>query len=539
MKEQSTTKGFAVLSIAGILVKILSLLYVPLLLQIIGDEGYGIYTASYDIFSLIYVMTTAGMQVAVAKQVSELIALNNYKDAVKTFKIARALLLLVGTLASLLLMIFAQPIANATKSSKSFYAIIALSPTVLVTSVLSAYRGYFQGRSIMTPTAISQIIEQIANIVLSLFFAYILIGKNIELGAAGGTIGTTVGALIAVIYLMMLYKKHRAIKVTKSEINSPEVKRLSNKQLLKRLIKYGMPLTLSSGMQYLGAVIDMALVKIRLEVAGFGELDRNIKYALLGKYKTLIYVPLAIIAALSAAVLPAISRSVVLNDKKAVKEKINFALRVSYLISIPSAVGLAVLSKPLYTLLFSERFSGGAQLMQYGSIVVVLMAVVQIQTTILQSMNRLYIVLVSLGVGILAKLISNYIFIAMPEININGAIIGSILCFLIPMIINNIALRKTLKIRISLLKHAFKPLVASAFMGLIVYITYFNVETLLINHIHSRIISSIPTLVSIAVGMVVYGYGLILTGGITKKDLAIMPARLLKLIPSFVIKRIR
>lgn len=536
MKEQSTTKGFAVLSIAGMMVKILSLLYVPLLLFIIGDEGYGIYAAAYDIFSLVYVMTSSGMQVAISKQVSELIALNNPKDAIKTFKLARFMLMIMGFLAAVIVLIFASRIANSTGNSKSYYAIIALTPAMVVTSVLAAYRGYFQGLSIMTPTAVSQIIEQITNIIFSLVFAYIMMKQSVDLGAAGGTIGTAIGALIAAYYLSKLYKKSKATKIIHNE-ESITVKRLSNKTLLKRLFKYGFPITLSSGMQYLGAVIDLTIVKKRLEVAGIYLVkDRNIKYSILSKYRTLLYVPLTIIAALSSALLPAISRAMVLKNKKEVKEKIDFALKISYIVSIPSAVGLAVLSKEIYRLI---KYGAGYEIMTYGAIVVVFMAIVQIQTTILQSINKLYIVIVSLGIGIIAKLVANYYLVAIPSLNINGAVIGSLLCFLIPMIINNIALNSALKVRISLIKVAIKPTVSAVLMAIVIKVLSVNFGVILKFVGDTYILSSIFTIISITIGMVVYLYGLVLTGGITKKDMNALPNKITKLIPRFISNRLR
>ncbi|WP_032120819.1 putative polysaccharide biosynthesis protein [Clostridium amazonitimonense] len=536
MKEQSTTKGFAVLSAAGMFAKVLSLLYVPLLLATIGDEGHGIYAAAYDIFSLVYVMTSSGMQVAIAKQVSELMALNNPKDAIKTFKLARFGLMVLGTLAALIVIIFAGPISTYTGNPRSYYAIIALTPAMLVTSVLAAYRGYFQGLSVMTPTAVSQIIEQIANILFSLIFAYIMMKKSVDLGAAGGTIGTTIGAIIAGYYLAKAYKKSKGIRITKSVAETP-VKRLSTKTLLRRLLKYGFPITLSSGMQYLGAVIDLTIVKKRLEVAGFLlTKERDIKYSLLSRYRTLLYVPLTIISALSSALLPAISRAVVLNNKKEVKEKIDFAFKISYIVSIPSAVGLAVLSKEIYRLI---RYGAGHEIMTYGAIVVVFMAIVQIQTTILQSINRLYIVIVSLGVGILAKLITNYYLVAIPSININGAVIGSLLCFLIPMIINNIALNSALRVRISLIKVAVKPTLAAILMAVVIKILNANFSFILELVGNTYVLSSIFTLISVFVGMIVYLYGLVLTGGITKKDMKALPNKLTKLVPKFILNRLR
>lgn len=538
MKAQSTTKGFAILSLAGIIVKVLSLLYIPLLIAIIGNAGHGIYSAAYDVFSLIYVMTNAGMQIAIAKQVAEMEALGNHKDAIKTFKIARSVLLAMGFIMGMILIIFARPLANIINYPDAYYAIIALAPAVVVTSVLAAYRGYFQGLSNMTPTAVSQIVEQVFNIALSLLFAYLLMKKGIPEGVAGGTIGTTIGALVAGVYLI---KKYKASKIYKSNKvltkDEAPIRRFSNKQILKKLFKYGIPITLSSGMQYIGAVIDTAIVASRLVVAGF--VDDNLraeKNSVLSRYRALIYVPLTIIQALSSAVLPAISRAVTLKDRKTVKEKIDFALKISYIVSIPSAVGLAVLSKEIYRIL---HYNIGSDIMTYGSIVVVFMAVVQIQTTILQSINKLYIVLVSLGIGIIAKLLSNYFLIAIPAINVNGAVIGGILGFFIPMIINNIAIKKALKVRISLLKNAIKPTVASILMGIVVYISNKNFHAIALLLGNGYVISTIFTFICIFLGGFVYIYGLVLTGGITKKDINSMPSKVNRLLPGFVRKRLR
>ena len=532
MKEQSTTKGFAVLSLAGIIVKIISLAYVPFLIKAIGKEGYGVYAAAYEIFTLMYVMTNSGMQTAISKQVSELIALDNPKDALKTFKLARSILLITGFVVAMIMIIFAKPFAVMTDNNDAVIAIMSLAPAIMITSVLGAYRGYFQGRSIMTPTAISQIIEQLLNVPLSLLFAYILYKQGVQYGAAGGTIGTTIGALAACIFLIYIYKKNR-------EESEARVVRHSNKELVKRLFKYGIPITLSSGLQYFGSVIDMAVVKNRLKVAGFLlDSERNIKFASLSQYRTLINVPLTIIAALSSAVIPAISRAVVLKDKKEMKEKITFAFKTSYMVSIPCAVGLAVLSKSIYDFIYIGD-SSGYELMMYGSIAIVFMSIVQIQTVILQCVNKLYAVLLSLAIGIGAKLLSNYFLIAMPSVNINGAIIGTILSYIIPMIINHKIMQKSLKIRIGIISTAIKPFISAALMGIVVYICRINLGWIFAFIGEGYLMRAIPTLISVFIGIIVYAYGLVLTGGITKKDLNSFSPRIVKAMPKSLKKRLR
>lgn len=538
MKEQSTSKGFAILSIAGVMVKLLSLFYVPLLKRIIGIEGYGIYFAAYEVYTFVYVVTNSGMPTAISKQIAELLAVNNTKDAIKTFKMARGILLGMGMAMTLILIAFAGPIAKYTGNNKSYFAIIYLAPAVMVTTVLSAYRGYFQGRSLMTPTAVSQIIEQIVNVTLSLIFAKIMFDiGGVSLGAAGGTIGTVIGAVFAGIYLMYMQKRIRFVKRREIIEDIAPVKRLSNKQIVRKLFKYGIPITMSVGLQYLGNIIDLVIVKNRLFVAGLSESIGNEKYGLLGLYKTLINVPIAIISALSAAVIPAISKAVALGDKKMLREKINFAFKISYLISIPCAFGFSALSKDIYRLLFGS--TEGHELLMYGSVLVVLMSIVQIQTVILQCANRFYPVLVSLGIGIVFKLSLNYVLVAKPEVNINGAIIGNIVCFAVPMLINTVIMRKSLKVRTGLLKHAIKPTISGGLMGIAVKISNDQLHFLFSSMGNNYLIATIITIICIGVGMMVYGYAMILTGGITKKDLSTFPNKLVKLIPGFMKRRLK
>lgn len=537
MKKQSTSKGFAILSAAGIAVKIISLLYLPFLINIIKDDGLAVYGVSYQIFVFMYVITNSGIPVAISKLVSELIAVKNYKDAVKSFKIARMLLLALGTIMAILMAVLATPIASFVGNPKSALAIRALAPTILLTSVVSAYRGYFQGRGNMTPTAVSQVIEQIFNTIFSLVFAGVLIKYGIEYGAAGGTIGTTIGAFIAGIFLIWFYEKSKKMKISQIS-NDSSVVRHSNSYLIKKILSYGIPITICIALQNAGTIVDLAIIFKRLAVAGFDTSGRAFKYAALIKYNTLINVPIAIISALSAAILPAISGAAILKNKSEVQNKINYAFRLCFLISIPCAFGMAVLSQPVFKLLF-PKFLEGFKLMQYGSLVIVLMSIVLIQTTILQSIGKLYLSTFYLILGISGKIITNYILVAIPSININGAIYGSMICFILPLLLSNRLIKRSLKIKYNLFNQALKPFIASVFMGLVVYISYFDIYWLLKFTNRVYINNAMATFISIAIGAYVYLYGLILTGGITQSDLTSMPSRLVKLIPKIMLKRVR
>lgn len=535
MREQSTNKGFAILSAAGMIVKVISVLYIPFLMSIIGDEGYGIYYGAYNIYTFIYVLTNSGIPVAISKLVSELMAVENYQDAVKSFKIARAILIILGFIMASIMFLFAHGIARVTGFEKSYYAILALAPTVFITSVLSAYRGYFQGRANMTPTAVSQIIEHIANTILSLSFAYYFMKKyGVELGCAGGTIGTSIGAFLAAIYLVYIYNKYKIIRVPKG-YKEKNIHRFTNKQLIRKILIYGIPITLCIGLQYAGNLVDMFNIKDRLLFAGFTDKVANIKYGILGKYNTLINVPITLISALAAAVLPSISGAAALRNKHLIEENTNNAFHFCFLVAMPSAVGLAVLSRPIFRFLFPQ-YIDGYTLMTFGSAVLILMAVVQIQTTILQGLGKLYTVTLYLILGIISKVIINYILVGVTDINILGAIVGNFFCFLIPLMLNHILIKRSLKINVKLIKLALKPFLASIIMGIVSLGTYEFIYYILKFIIRDYLSNAIALLISVIMSALIYFYVLVIQGGLTRKDLESISPKLLKIVPKRLTK---
>ncbi|KOA21377.1 stage V sporulation protein B [Clostridium homopropionicum DSM 5847] len=537
MKEQSTTKGFAILSAAGIIVKLLSLLYIPFLKYIITLNGFGIYQASYKIYVWIYVIANAGIPAAISKLVSEYMALQDYKDAVKSFKIARFMMLIIGTVMSLFMFIFAGPLARLIEYENAKLAIMALAPTIFFTSIVSSYRGYFQGRGNMTPTAVSQILEQIVNTIGTLVFAAMFMKYGVDAGCAGGTLGTSLGSLIAAIYLIIVYEKNKIIRVPKGYTEKNKIRK-TNKQLVMRIIQYGVPLVICVGLQYSGDIIDLAIVKRRLLYSGLTDFESNEKFGLFSMYRTLLSVPITLISALAASVLPAISGSYSLKDKESVQSKINYALRFCFLVAVPSAVGLAVLNDGIFELLFKEK-QGGVMLL-YGSVVLVLNSIVLIQTSILQSIGKLYTSTLFIMLGVFGKIITNYILVGIPSINIIGAIFGNMVFFLIPLILNYNLINRKLKIKIKLFTHFKKPFLASALMGIVVYGLNLSLIIILSKYsISGYVANAIATVIPIFIAIFIYILGLAITGGISQEDLKELPSKFTKLIPKTILKLIK
>ena len=528
--QSSSNRGFLILSIAGLLTKVISVFYIPLLQRIIGLDGYGIYQNCYEVFLFAYAVTNLGTQPAIAKVVAELTALGKPNDAVRALKISRTLLALVGATLTIFLMLFAFPIGNLIKNPAASYGILMLAPSIFVTSILSSYRGYFQGRNSMTAIAVSQVLEQVINILISLTCAFFLVKISIAYGSAGGTIGTSIGAFVACLYMVYVYGKK---KFEEGSIEAQGTnKRVRTKHIIKKLIKYGLPITLCSGLQNFGSLVDMVNVNSRLAVAGFNLQQSQVLYGVLGRYKTLLSVPLIIVTALGTTVLPAVVTAMALKDKKEVRRKTTFAFRITFIITVPAAIGLSALGSEVFELLYGTE--QGFELMVMGSVVLILMAVVQIQTVILQSMNKLYFVLVTFIIGITFKIIANYILVGMPEINILGVVAGNFLWFAIPMILNQRKLKKVLRVKIHLLRNIIKPLIASVIMAGVIFMLKKPVSTLMMLTHGGTMLKGITTILIIVIGGFVYLYMMMLFGGIKKSDMDSVSPRIFKLLPRFL-----
>lgn len=534
MEEKSVGRSFLILSISGMLVKLLSAAYVPFLVAIIGMGGYGIYSTSYNIFIFIFALTTLGAQPAITKVVKEFVIVGNGRDAVRTMKIARKYLAIAGTIITIIFFLISDFIVDITNvNPATALSLKFLAPTIVLTTVLAAYRGYVQGIEDMKSLAISTVLEQLTNVIVSLLFAFILVKVNLEWGSAGGTLGTSIGALVAIIFIIYIYEKNN---YEDNAVENNSVKNeISEKKILKKLIAYGLPITLVGGMQNAGGLIDSINVQQRLKfAAGFSETQATELFGILTSYNTLLYVPLTLITALSTAIFTKVIESYVQRNKKELKKQISYSFRITYMIAMPAAFGLSILSKEIYVLLFGN--STGYELLKFGSAVLILMSITTIQNTILQGINKLYLVLMTAFVGITIKFLVNFILVGMPNINILGAIIASFISFFIPAFINHRKLQKIFKVRIPIVRQALPALFSSIIMCIIIWV--FKGPFLRIINIFEggRIFTGVIVILLIALGGVIYLVTMVVIGGIKKRDIDMIYPRLYVLIPRFLRK---
>lgn len=531
MEQKSAGRGFLILSIAGIAGKLLSAIYVPLLTAVLGETGYGVYVAGYDIFVFLIAVTSLGAQPAVTKVVTELRAMGNHKDALRAMKLAIRYLAIGSIIIAGIFMALAFPLSKLINREQSALTFVFLAPAIIFAAILSAYRGYMQGIEEMESLAISQVIEQLVNVILSLVFAAVLISvtNSNEWGSAGGTVGTSLGAIVAIIYIIYIYEKNNYREEAEKN-HDPSRRKVSDKRIVKKIFMYALPITLVAGVQNFAGVIDTMTLGRSLKAAGFGTVEINNLSAVLSYYKTLVYVPLAIVTALGTSIFPKVIQAFVHKNKKDLKQQTSYAFRITYIIIMPATFGLAILSKEIYKFLFNNSETAYTLLM-YGSALLIFMSITTIQNVILQGINKLYLIIVSASAGLVAKIIINLILIPIPNVNIMGAVVATFVSFIIPTIINHRKIERFFKVRIPIIKQAIVPTICSILMSIVIFLVKFPVIKVANMIGGGRVIIAVATLVLIGIGGIVYLYTMVYFGGIRKKDLDLISPRLFRFLP--------
>jgi len=470
-------------------------------------------------------MSSAGLPIAISKMVSERIARGRPDEARRVFHVALVVASSLGVMFSLILYFGSYHLVTLFGWPRSYYALLALTPTVFFVAVMAVFRGYFQGMQNTVPTAISQIVEQVFNAFFSVFFAwfmmrnalsYIYGGDPVAWGAAGGQLGTSVGAFVglAIIFTIFLLRRRNINKsIDFYMIGARDVKQ-PPLSIARELIFMAVPIILGTAIFSISNIIDLIMVRPLLESAG--RLDAEVLYGqLMGKYVPITNIPVMLSTALAVAAIPSIASSIVKREQNSVTEKINTTLRISMLITIPSAVGVGVLSHQIIQLVFPSQPDGG-ELLMIGSISIIFLALYQISAGILQAIGKLLIPVFAAFLGVLLKIILNLILVPNPNLHIVGVVLSTIACYVLASAICWYFIKKYIKIKIDFVNILVKPAIASLVMGLgcfvIYYAVYFTTE-----------LTTVSTIVSIIFGIALYFIFLVIVGGLRKSDVLMLP----------------
>ncbi len=588
-KKQSVLNGAMVLAFGVILVKIIGVFFKIPFTDMVGSVGRGYFNSAYEIYTPIFAISMAGLPVAVARLIAENVALEKYREVESVFKVAKKLFLVVGFVGTAVLALIAYPYCKYYADIRNLPAIFCIAPAVFFCCLMSAYRGYYEGLRNMKPTAMSQVIEATGKLCVGLVLAYVFvwIGERqfaagmaasgdtvatvfgVEVtsrtqanndaiypwAAAGAVLGVTMGSVLSTLSLIIYHKVKGQAFDRVQLVNSPAA--TPDKELVRTMISIAVPMVVSSLILNVTNLIDTTTIQARIATAieadynyifnmyapsinaavAADRLDLSdnanlVKY-LWGAYGSALdfrnLIP-TITVQLGVSALPALAAAWAIKDKENCKSTVETVLRVAMMIALPAGFGMAVLAQPILTILYGRGENSDAiaiivPIMAAYGIATGLMAVSTPITNMLQAIGRTDIPVKSVIVGAIVKVACNYILVGNPRFNIYGAVIGTVLFYVVIVSFNLVSLLRISKVRPQWLSVIVKPFVSAVLCAAAAYATNGLLCKVLPAGDPTGILngSTFAAVVSIGVAVVVYAVSMILCKGLVKDDIISLP----------------
>lgn len=533
-RNKSFVAGAAILGVAGLIVKIIGAVYRIPLANIVGPEGMAYYEVAYPYYSWLLVISSAGLPTAVSKLVSERIAIGDAIGAKRVFRAAKQLLFCIGIVTTILLFALSGGIANLSGAAPAKYSLMALAPALLFVSIMCAYRGYLQGMQCMTGTAISQIVEQVAKLIVGFSLAAYFVKTQPdrpEFAAMGALIGVSVSELMALIIIKFYYSrslKNGKLGILELEKHQTITRGPSMKTIFKRLLLIAIPITIGASIMPITGIADSVFIINILEAknvaAGMLSEAANeaarASYTVLRSYVTpLINMPAVLTLALSMSLVPAISEASTKHDKTTVRNASSTGIKLAMFIGAPCAVGLFVIGGPIMEMLYSAvrtTYSDlAASVMQIAAVGVLFLSLVQTLTGIIQGLGKPQIPVYFLAAGGAVKVISMIVLMKYTDLGILGAALSTVLCYAIAGIADTLYVIKLAKLKISYLDTFIKPIFSSILMGVAVW----GCNALVLRTGHT----TLATLLAVCFGVFVYCIAMVLLRPFSASDFDFIP----------------
>ena len=531
--KQSSAKGFAVLSSASVICKLLSLVYLPFQTWVVGDVGNGIINIGFTLYLFIYQMTNAGLPLVISKFVSENLARGDYRSAQRTFRSAFTVMMSTSVISAALTFGCAGWVATVySHTPQAAMMLRTIAPTFLFTAVSCSLRGYYQGHHDMKPTAVSQVIEQLLNTVFTVVFILLFSNYAVRIhadrlaySAAGFAVGTLLGAAGSAVYLVFLYfhvgREKRAEALRGQTYDAPVI---GTFEIYRLLIVYSVPAVINVIASSAVSMIDVNSCTWMMELGGRTVQQATALYGIYStKYLRLMTLATMFAAPLVTWMIPSISAALVRGDRKYFRYKINESYKLVSIITMPVVAGLTFLAQPILTVIFIHR-NAGADVVAFGTWVAILSIVQTIQAGVLMAMGHPLLPPVTTLAGIAAKVACNYLLIRVPAINIYGAIAGNALSWLIAIVLNQMIIRHYAGRRLRFMRYMVVSGVASVLMGVFCFGLFHGLFALAGLVLPGGVlVSDICTLITAAVGALFYFTLMIKTGGVKTDDLRKLP----------------
>ena len=518
-KGESFLKGTFILTIAGFVVKVIGSLNWIFVSRILGGEGIGLYQMAFPIYFFAMTVSQAGVPVAISIITAERVALKDIYGAKRVFRISMGLMLVTGLLFSVLTYFAADWLIewHFIRDARAYLSMVVLAPTVFFVTLLAASRGYLQGWQRMTPTAVSQIVEQIFRVITMILLAQLFLPWGLEYASAGASLGAFAGAVTGLIVLVYYHWKldrdierdyGHDIKPLPGTEHEPVLK------IMRRIFMLSLPVSAASIMLPVVSNLDLMIVPQRLEVAGYSVNEATELFGYLtGMAVPLVNLSCIITASMAMSIVPAISEARALRDMKRVYNQTAASVRISNFVCFPAFVIVFVLATPISSLIYNAPGAGPAVMISAFSIV--LLGLHQVSTGILQGLGHPTIPMVNMILAAAAKVILNWELTALPWLGIMGAAWATAADMGVAAIINLFFIYKFIGYRMEI-PQLLKTLFAAAVMAVAVYFFYdwtmawWN-------------IGAISTFGAVFFGCFVYIVTMLLVGGLLEDDLARMP----------------
>lgn len=523
-----------VLAMAGIISRIIGIARRFPMEHIIGDVGNGYYSVAYEIYALMLIISCYSLPLAVSKTVSAKVSKKQYKSAQRVFQCAMAFAIFAGGATFLIVELFGDVLAaDFAKEPMSAMALKVLGPALLIVSVMGVFRGYFQGLGTMMPTAVSQIIEQVFVLIASIAGAYVLYHQGEKVGAllhdenyapaygaAGASLGPVIGSLIGLLFLIFVYtvyqKQNQAMMEKDKSIHTE-----SYQTIFRMIVLTILPVLLSTTVYNISNLIDIRIYNSVMIAKGMEDIKAYNWGVYSGKYKVLVNVPIALANAMCSSIVPVLTNLVVQERYRESREKVNQAMRFTMLIAIPSAVGLAVLARPIISLLFNGEIDLAVELLHVGSVSVIFYTMSTLTNGVLQGINKMRIPVRNASIALVIHIVFLYAALQM-NLGIHAVVYANILFAVVVCVLNALAMRKYMHYRQELKKTFAIPAIASAIMGVVVFAIYMVLQNALA-FLGTKAASAVIVCVCLIVAVVIYFSAIILLKGVKEEDLRKIP----------------
>lgn len=523
-----------ILAMASMIVRVIGLLYRAPLTAIIGDEGNGYYGTAYNIYTIILMVSSYSMPSAISKLMAQKLAVGEYRNANRVFRCALTYGVLVGLAGSGLLFFGARFLVPDV----AVCVLQVFAPTVFLFGILGSMRGYFQARGSMVQTSVSQILEQLANAVVSIAAAWLLMQtavgadptRRAQLGAMGSALGTGAGVLIALLFMVFCFRRSKEGR--KAEILSDATgKEEKYRIFLRDTILVITPFMLSGVIMNLTTSLNQTIyMRMLIDLKGAGETATTTLYGIFSNKAVVISnIPISIATAVSSAIIPGISAAYARRDETGARRQVGNAIRITSIIAIPSAVGLAVLARPITMLMFPqmESLELASSLLSLLAVTVIFYSISTITNAALQSIGRMNLPLISAGIALVVQTVVLVLLLRFTDLDVRALVLVSILYSVMIFAVNQYYLRRFLGIRQDVRRDYLQPLVCAALMGAAAKAVYYLVSMAaepmrnLPKGFYFRNLAA--TAAALLAAVLVYGYTMVRSGTIRRKDLLSMP----------------